>query len=479
VIIILDMEGMSTGFDVDANREMLTKVLSNFQRQYHINFHMYLYYMGITDSGNSYETSSNGSYDDIFINEYNLDAEGAGNYNYVNDRFNKKINTNFIKKFVKEEVSYSVGNDITYTSHNGDEKIIELLRLSTAHWKKDHDASLAKNMLIYSNTYELYYIDKDAQFCSRVISPRHGICFTDHCDNVMFFLHVYRKPYDTKMYVDIYTNNEIIHCDEVFNEISRQSHPFGCVPVGIAQVSEEGWLDSLYKDLKSLQDAYETNLSDISSEITEFRNAYLVLNNFQVDPAKLAEMKKLGVMQTKGKDGSASWLIKTINDTFIQNTLTTLEDKMFQIACHINSNEKMSSNTSSLALRARLISLEEKCKLNQKALANCVQMRLQMLLAYMNNLKGTKFDYRDLKVKFTPNIPNDDNASATVVTALGDKLSNETALSLFSFVDNPQHEVAKAKAEQSANSIGNSLLNPPVPVIDPKMPNGGGMNGNK
>jgi SPP1 family phage portal protein len=458
-------------FDIDANREILTKVFSNFQRQYHINVKMYLYYMGITDTNRQdLNVSSNGSYDDIYVNEYGLDAEGAGNYSYVNDRYDKRINTNFIKKFLREEVSYSVGNDITYTSHKGDDKIIELLRISTAHWKADHDATLCKNMLIYSIAYELYYIDTDAQFCSRVISPRHGIAYVDPFDNIIFFLHIFRQPYDTKMYVDVYTDSEIIHCDEVFSEISRTSHPFGRVPVGIATASEEGWLDSLYKDIKTLQDAYETNLSDISSEITEFRNAYLILNNLDLSKDDLPEMKKQGIMKTKGRDGSASWLIKAINDTFIQNTLTTLEDKMFQIACHINSNEKMSANTSSLALRARLISLEEKCKLNQKALANCVKTRLEMLLIYMNNLKNTNYDYRDIKVKFTPNIPSDDLTNSTVVTALGDKLSNETALSLFSFVDNPSNEVKKAKEESKANSIGAALLAPPVPVAPPVMP---------
>jgi len=418
--------------------------------------------MGITDTGHHYNASSNGSYDDIFINEFNLDAEGAGNYNYVNDRYNKRINANFIKKFVKEEVSYSVGNDITYTSHSGNEKITESLRLNMAHWKADHDANLAKNMLIYSQAYELYYIDKNAQFSSRIISPRHGIAFIDNCDNVIFFLHIFRKPYEDKgIYIDIYTDSEIIHCNETFNEIAeRTSHPFRSVPVGLAVVSEEGWLDSLYKDLKSLQDSYEQNLGDISSEITEFRNAYLVLNNLALQDGDLEEMKQKGVMLTKGKDGSAQFLIKNINDTFIQNTLTTLEDKMYQLSCHINSNEKMSSNTSSLALRARLISLEEKCKLNQKALENCVKTRLKMLFTYLNNLKGTNYDYRDINIKFTPNIPSDDLTNSQVVTALGDRLSSETALSLFSFVDNPQNEIKKATEEAKANSIGANLLNP-------------------
>lgn len=457
-------------FDVEENRDILTKVKSNYERQYHINMKMYLYYMGITDTGNDLSMSSNGSYDDIFIDEFNLDAEGAGNYNYVNDRYDKRINCNFIKKFVKEEVSYSVGNEINYTSHSGNTKIIDMLRTNTAHWKVDHDTTLAKNMLIYSTAYELYYIDKDAQFCSRIISPRHGIAYTDECDNIIFFLHIYRKPYDNnKQYIDIYTDSEIIHCDETFTEISnRTPHPFGCVPVGIANISDEGWLDTLYGDIKSLQDGYSTNLSDISSEITEFRNAYLAINNLKLNDEQLADMKKKGIIQTTGKDGSINWLIKNINDTFIQNTLTTLEDKIYQLSNHINSNEKMSSNTSSLALKSRLISLIDKCKLNEKALQNCVKTRLKMLFCYINGLKNTSYDYRDIDIKFTPNIPSDDLVMSQIVTALGDKLSNETALSLFSFISSPANEVKKAQAEQKANSVGADLLKPQQPDKSPQ-----------
>lgn len=422
--------------------------------------------MGVTESGHDFNLSSDAAYDDIYINEFSLDTQSVGNYNYINDRYDKKVNTNFIKKFVKEEASYSVGNNLTYTSHSGDDKIIEALRLNTAHWKEDTDVNLAKNMLIYSTAYELYYIDKQARFCSRTIPPTKGIAYTDQNDNIIFFLHVFRFPYDTKQYVDIYTDSEIIHCNETFTEIAdRTPHPFKRVPVGVSVLSEEGWLDTLYNDLKSLQDAYERNLGDISSEITDFRNAYLVLNNLNLQDKDLAEMKKNGVMLTKGKDGSASFLVKNINDSFIQSTLATLKELMFQLSCHIDSNEKISSNTSSLALRARLISLEMRCKLNEKALTNCIKTRLEMLFIFLNNLKGTNYDWRDLGIKFTPNIPQDDTANANIVTALGSRLSTETALSLFSFISNPQNEVKKVLEESKANSIGASLLNPPVNTL--------------
>jgi SPP1 family phage portal protein len=317
--------------------------------------------------------------------------------------------------------------------------------------------------LTYSKAFELYYIDSDAKFCSKIISPRHGKAVMDDVGEIEMFLYIFRVGYDTKLYIDLYTENEIIHCDETFMEVAdRQPNVFGCVPVGIASLSDEGWLDTIYKDIKDLQDAYEINLSDLSQEITEFRNAYLVLNNYKIDEGDVALMKKMGIIETKGDKTSTQFLTKNINDTFVQNTLKTIEEKMFQITAHINPNEKMQSNTSSLSLRARLISLEQKCKLNEKALANCIKTRLCMMFCYLNKLKGTNYDCLDVKCKFSPNIPTDITATSQMIRVLGDKLSLETALAQLPFVDNVAEEIAKIKAEMQVNSIGESLLNPPI-----------------
>ena len=442
-------------FDIETNKELLGKVFGAFQTQLHIMQKMYRYYCGITDvNASDYALYGDGLNDNII-----MDSDVMGNYSYMNDRSKKKVDTNFIKNFIKQEVSYSVGQDITYISHTGDTKIIDTIETSLAHWKEDHENDLCKQMLIYSIAYELYYINKDAKFCSKIISPRHGFAYTDDEGNIIIFLHIFRKQFDTKLFIDIYTDFEIIHCDETFAELGRQSHCFGRVPVGIASVSEEGWLDTIYKDIKNLQDAYSDNLSDISQEIGEFRNAYLCVNNYQIKDEDLPNMKKQGIIQTTGDKASTNWLTKDINDTFLQNTLKTLEEKMYQISNHINPNEKMQSNTSSLSLRARLISLEQKCRLNEKALANCVKTRLQMLFIYLNNLKGTSYDYLDVKVKFTPNIPTDITATSQMIAVLGDKLSLETALAQLPFVDNVPEEILKIQKEQKANSIGNSLLN--------------------
>ena len=52
---------------------------------------------------------------------------------------------------------------------------------------------------------------------------------------------------------------------------------------------------------------------------------------------------------------------------------------MYQLACHINHNEKLQSNLSGITLRSRLIVLENKCSLEIKAHKNIVKNRLKYI----------------------------------------------------------------------------------------------------
>ncbi|QEZ67740.1 phage portal protein [Paraclostridium bifermentans] len=386
---------------------------------------------------------------------YKGDTDAMKNYKMITERNNNKANTNFLKKFVKEEISYSVGNDITYISKSSNDSIVNDIDYYLECWKEDHDSILSKNMILYGLAYELYYIS-NKELYAKVISPRNAFTVKNEKDELLYFAHCYTL--EDKDYIDVYDDKFIYHLDSQFNKVKDPTqHIFGMVPVGLAELSEEGIKDTIYNDIKGLQDSYETNLSDISNEISDFRTAYLKLINSQIDEEEAKEMKKMGIIITP-KDGDVDWLVKNINDAFIQNTLNTLEDKMYQLTSHINHNEKMQSNTSSLALRSRLISLEEKCKLNQKALNNCIKTRLKVLFIYLKIMFNKNYDYRDIKIRFTPNIPQDDLMMAQIIAQLGDKLSTETGLSQLSFIENAKNELVKIKSEQESIIEGNQLL---------------------
>lgn len=384
---------------------------------------------------------------------YKGDTDAIRKYLFITERSNLKINTNFIKKFIKEEVSYTVGNDITYESRTNNEDVVNDIDYYTAHWNELHDSDLMKYLLIFTQIYELYYIDDNADFCSKIIKPTEGYAYKDNASGkVLFFIHAFKNDFETTSYIDVYTSDFIYHFNSKFNQISEPSvNMFGEVPVTVGELTEELTDDSLYKDLKGLQDAFETNLSDMGNEISDFRNAYLLFKNAQVDNDDIPEMKRLGVIQFPQAGGDAAWLIKNINDTFIQNTLDRYEDTMYQLACHINHNEKLQSNVSGVALEARLIALRNKCTLEIKAHKNIVKNRMRFLFKYLDIKKNKNYDYKDVKALYTPNIPSDDTATADIISKLPDGVvSKDTLRGRFSFINNKVAEAEKVKKEQEA-----------------------------
>ena len=387
---------------------------------------------------------------------YKGDTDAIRKYLFITERSNLKINSNYIKKFIKEEVAYTLGNDITYESRTENENIVGDIEYYTAHWDELHDTDVMKYLLIFTQVYELYYIDDNAEFCSKIIKPTEGYAYYDKASGkVLFFIHAFKNDFETSVtYIDVYTADYIYHYDGKFNEIANPTpNIFGEVPVTIGKLTEEGYDDSLYKDMKGLQDAFETNLSDIGNEISDFRNAYLLFKNAQVDKEKIPEMKKLGVIQFPNSGGDAAWLIKNINDTFIQNTLDRYEDTMYQLACHINHNEKLQSNLSGVALRSRLIALENKCSLQTKAHKNIVKNRIRFLFLYLDLKKNKKYDYKDVKAIYTPNVPSDDLSTAQMLSQLPEGLiSKDTGRGLFSFVNNVPYEGQKVQKEQNSET---------------------------
>ncbi|MBS6503787.1 MAG: phage portal protein [Clostridium sp.] len=383
---------------------------------------------------------------------YKGDTDAIRKYLFITKRSNLKINTNYIKKFIKEEVAYTLGNDITYKSRTDNENIIKDIEYYTAHWNELHDTDLMKYLLIFTKVYELYYIDDNANFCTKIIKPTEGYAYVDNASGkVLFFIHTFKNDFETNNNIDVYTDEYIYHFDNKFNEISNPTkNLFGEVSVSIGELTEEGYDDSLYKDLKGIQDAFETNLSDIGNEISDFRNAYMVFKNAQLNEEDIPKMKELGIIQfPDSPNGDAGWLIKNINDTFIQNTLDRYEDTMYQLACHINHNEKLQSNLSGITLRSRLIVLENKCSLQIKAHKNIVKNRIRFLFIYLDLKKNKVYDYKDVKALYTPNIPTDDLATAQMLAQIPEGvISKDTARGRFSFINNTVAEAEKVKKEQ-------------------------------
>ena len=84
-----------------------------------------------------------------------------------------------------------------------------------------------------------------------------------------------------------------------------------------------------------------------------------------------------------------------------------------------------------------------------KAHKNIVKNRLRFLFKYLDLKKNKKYDYKDVKALYTPNIPTDDLSTAQMLSQIPEGIiSKDTARGLFSFINNKVAEAEKIKEEQ-------------------------------
>ncbi|MGW8957357.1 phage portal protein [Paenibacillus sp. NPDC055715] len=384
------------------------------------------------------------------------------NYAMQESRSNQKLIFNFPRKFVDNEVGYLLGKPVNYVSKSDQDEAIHNIDVHMSHWDKEHNLQLRKQSEIFGESFELNYIDSDGQFSATVLSPLNAYVLEDGTAerNVLLGLHKFTKRFDKQVYLDVYTDHEILHytisSDSKPNQskqnqspelkyIGKHNHIFGRVPLISCPANTER--KSGFQDVISLFDAYNALNSDLVNEIADHRNAYLVIENAKLEAEDLLNMKKMGIIQVPA-GGKVSWLTKEINDSFVKNELDNIERKIFDMMDQVNFNENWASNTSSLALRNKLLNLENRVAMREALMEKAIKQRLRNFFTFLHIKEGVQYDYRDIAVKFTRNLPTDLVGMADVIVKLKEVVSQETLLTLLPFVENPKLEFNKFHAEQ-------------------------------
>jgi SPP1 family phage portal protein len=407
-----------------------------------------------------------------YSNYYNGDHAILKDYAMQESRSNRKLIFNFPRKFVDNEVGYILGKPVNYVSKSDKDEVVHKLDLNMSHWEKEHNINLRKQSEIYGESYELNYLDSDGQFSATVLNPLNAYILEDGTvdRNVLLAIHKFTRRFDDKVYLDVYTDNEILHYELIGDKknnlmkqskqtdlqyIGKHDHIFGRVPVISCPANTERKCG--FQDVISLFDAYNALNSDLVNEIADHRNSYLVIENAKLEEEDLLKMKKMGIIQVP-VGGKVTWLIKEINDSFVKNELDNLEHKIYDMMDQVNFNENWASNTSSLALRNKLLNLENRVAIREAMMEKVIKDRLRNFFTYLQKKEGVQYDYRDIAVKFTRNLPTDLVGLADVIVKLKDIVSHESLLALLPFVENPklEHHKFHTDKQRFMESTGDS-----------------------
>lgn len=388
-------------------------------------------------------------YKDFYEN--NVDSI-MSDYSMQDAQSNRKVSMNYAKKFVQTEVGYSLGCPVTYISKSSNKDIIDLIDYHIGSWSKAEDQKLRKESEIYGIAYELEYIDQYGDFKAMVLNPLQAYTLQDENGNVIMGLHWFKKQFDDKEYLDVYVDNRIIHfdCSGGLIPIGEDTHIFNRVPFVVVKANDEA--QSGFHDIIQLMLGYNDICSDEINIINDFRSAYLVLTGGELEEEDIKLMKQKGIINMP-QGGNIQWLLKNLNDSFINNALANLENKIYDIMNETNLNKDFTSNTSSLAIKIKLTNLENKLSMVEALFEQALRERLRFLSYYLQIKTGQGFDVKDLKIQFTRNLPSDLVALAQVITQLSPVVSQKTLLSLLPFINNVDAELSQFKKEKEENMI--------------------------
>lgn len=211
-------------------------------------------------------------------------------------------------------------------------------------------------------------------------------------------------------------------------------------------------------------DQYDRTLSDLHSEINQFRLAYLAVEGASLPAPGSSEydtwfqrLLQTGVFEVPN-GAKVGYLTKVIDIQGILNALADLEDKIYRFSAGLNySIEKLGNISSAVGLRQRLQQVKNKCVTASRKFETASREMFRLLAGYWQ-LKGVcSLNWLSLKTKFTFSYVSDIESEARFLSTFGYAPSRKTAFSTVSFIENAEVEEQELE-EEKANYISLETL---------------------
>lgn len=367
---------------------------------------------------------------------------------------NNKIVNPYASYITDTFTGYFLGEPITYTSKN-EQLLARIDELYNYNDEAAENAELAKDASIFGVAYELLYTDENADIRFKKIDAIKAIPIYDNTleEDLLYFIRYYDNTdimtNKTTTFVEVYSREWIrYYVDEYALEFVREvPHAFKGVPIIIYQNNEELLGD--FENVISLIDAYDKITSDSVNDMEYFADCYLALYGMSGTEAEdIAAMKEQRVLLME-TDAKAEWLTKQINDTYVENLKNRIDTQIHKFSrCPALTDADFAANASGVAMKYKLMGLETATSKKERAFKKALQRRLE-LICNIYSVMGTDFDYREIQMNFTRNIPSNLVEMADVISKIGHLLSEETQISLLPIEINATDELQKKQAENS------------------------------
>lgn len=376
---------------------------------------------------------------------------------------------NFAKIINVFDVGYNTGVPIKKISE--DDKINELIKeYDETNDIEALDAELWRDFRKYGRAYELQYRnqnDEDRSVISNVFET--FVCYGLDVERTPLFAvryPKYRTGAEERVRVTVYTDTEIITYKPTtvtilnLEEEGREQHYWGEVP--ITEYSPDRYRQGGYEDVTSLIDLYDAAQSDTANYMSDFNEATLAitgdLDMNRYTAQEMIDMKNANLLLLSSginPDGSrsqtdAKYIYKQYDVTGAEAYKERLQKDIHKISFVPDlTDEAFSGTQSGEAMKYKLFGFQQVCKTSQRGFKKGLMRRYRLLLNMKNFVQeADNTDLGKLQIIFTPNLPKAILEELKALADAGAQFSQETLLSLASFIEDAQSEMEKVKEEE-------------------------------
>ena len=407
-------------------------------------------------------------------------------------KINNKLNNDYFSDIIDTKVGYFSGEPVSYqidknkfadsegsTGQQYDTAMDVLRNFKQRNNIPDLDAETSKMAAICGYGARLCYIDKDGYERVMNVDPWECVFITDMSINEPQYSMRYYKvainqgdKQSERWRVEWYDDNSVKYFiqDSTGNyqpdqEEPERPHMFEEVPLMGFPNNEEHQGDG--DKVLELIDGVDRTLSDVNSEIEQFRLAYMYFKGMDISPYTdeqgntvdpLERAKKTGGFEIP-EDGDIGFITKMLEDSIIENHLNRLDNNIYKFSKTPNFlDEAFAGSQSGEARKFKMLPFENKCIVTERKFSAALTQMFKVITSAWKK-KGINIDYLDIYFEFTRNFPLDLLHEAEATEKLKGQISEKRRLSLLSFIEDPEQEL-EAMQEEMEGMI--DLDNEPV-----------------
>lgn len=368
---------------------------------------------------------------------------------------------------------YLLGTPVTYTNpndekNNSDKSIIQpILDVLKAADSATQDADLALDGSIFGRCYEMIYIpDTDSAIPKLArLSPLNAFVVYDDTveQNPVFGVHYYpvynasgvQTGYKGTLATDKYTQS--LELDMGYGIVQTGEpipHDFGKVPID--EIFNNGQRFGDFERILSLQDAYNLLQSDRVNDKEQFVNALLVikgaiLGDTNEEKNEAVEALKENRVMELPTDADVAYLTRQFDENSVEVLKTSIVNDIHKISCVPDmSDQNFAGNTSGVAMKYKLLALEQLTKTKERYFAEGLRYRLECIANVLTSRGAAAFDLPNVDIAFKRSLPPNELESAQLVAQLQGVVPMKQLYAQLPFITDVDAAIAQLEEEQEA-----------------------------